>query len=228
MANLIQRARLLFYLMLSADLFVVTSAFRIFDELDITITEANTTYMKSETRYPDLYVQLAVVARSPDGTIHGKEASFGNTEVMIKDQNPNFKETIRYVRYQWIRYTFGTDNVIIIRLMDQAIQFEPDLLLGQFELDLSDVADNPVTYAKELVVVMKNETLGISSSIGYKVHFVMHHEEQSQRSDVREDDYEADDSDSPLYHVHRVMHDDGSVEEVAPDGSAYFDWKELV
>ena len=215
----------LLILVSSADQLNMASAFRLFDELDITITEANTTWMSSATRAPDLYVQLSVVAKRPDGSFLGEEIVFATTDPAKMTSMLFIIKSFPYVRLEWMRYTFGTDNVIVFKLMDQSTGYEEDILLGEFHLDLNEVANSPTNKIDEQVVTMKNETLSITSSVGYKIYFLMHHLQENQPlpADVREDDYEAEISDSPLYHVHRVRHKDGSVEVLPPDGSFVFD-----
>ena len=150
---------------------------------------------------------------------------FATTDPIKNDQHAVYNQKFPYVRLEWMRYTFGTDNVIIFRLMDQSIGYEEDIQLGEFHVDLNEVANSPTNKIDEQVVTMKNETLSITSNVGYKIYFLMHHLQENQPlpADVREDDYEAEISDSPLYHVHRVRHKDGSVEVLPPDGSFVFD-----
>ena len=216
---------LLVILMSSSHLMV--RAFQLFDELDVTVTEANTTYMKSETRAPDLYVQLNVAAQKPDGSSRGREVLFSKTLMKKKQQNPTFNQHFTYVRLERMRYTFGTDNIIIIRLFDQAMGYDEDIVLAEFDVNLQDVVNQNKSRVYEQVVTVKNETLSITSSVGYKIHFLLHHVDQPLPLDAREDDYEADESESPLFHVHRIRHEDGSVEVVPPDYSFIFDLKNL-
>lgn len=206
--------------MSSADLLMMASAFRVFDELDITITEANTTWRKSPTRGPDLYLDFLVSARKPDGSMNDHEVHYFTSYVMKNSQHAVFNQLFPYVRAEDMRYTFGTDNVITILLMDQGLAYADDTLLARFQIDLNDVVQVP--NEEEQIVTIHNETLSITSTVGYKICHQLHEETKDDPQldpDIRADDYEAEDSESPLFHIHHVRHADGSVEAVTPDFS---------
>jgi hypothetical protein len=214
------------FLSSSADLIMQTHAFQLFDELDFTITSVNTTFMKSPTRAPDLYVQVDVAAIDrTDGSLRGSVIPYAETWIHKNTTHAVINETFFQVRYERIRYTFGTDNVILFKIMDQSQGYEDDLLLGLHSLYLNFTRESPHPIGEQIITIV-NETLSATSSIGYHLHYLLHVQPvKSDVPDIGTDDYEADVSENPLYHVHRVRHKDGSVEVVLPDYSFSVDLK---
>lgn len=192
------------------------SSFQLFDELDMRIWCANTTWRDPAGKAPDLYVQIDVSAKRPNGSVnYDAEVMYAKTHVHMKDFSPHFNQSFPYVRYERIRYTLGTDNVMRFKLKEQAPAYDPDYVLGMFELDLKQLsAEEP---DEERIRVQEfQSTDGVTSSfMSYSVYFKMH--EKGRKAGVGVDDYEADLSDSPMFHVHRVRHEDGTVDLVTPD-----------
>jgi hypothetical protein len=204
----------------SADLMMMTvTAHRIFDMLDIEITRAQTSYMKSATRAPDLYVLLEVAALREDTSLKAEPIRYASTMLVKKNQTPVFNEHLTYIRYDQMRYTFGTDNVIYLSLVDQGLGYEPDTTIARFgvRLNLPDVPTGTEEFNS-----IYNETLHESGGIGYRLNYTFH---SGSAKDVRYDDYEADVSDSPLFHVHKVRNEqDGTVYVITPDYSFNSDY----
>ena len=199
--------------------FYPTRGFYLFEELDIQITRANTTYMKSPTRPPDLFVMIFITARDHEGNGVGPEVIYVKTWAVKKTQEPEFDQTFGYVRDDVTDYTVGTDNVFRVKLYDQGVGYEPNVYMGSFEIDLMQLVreygEDEVT--EEKFGYIKNDTLKAEATVGYTLRYKIdhhpdHHHGYSQGvttecpEEERDDDFEAEPI-NPMFHVHHDHHD---------------------